>query len=274
MLLYKLTSSAMQVKRLLQWVASAALQVKGLLQWFASQVKGLLRGALPTGKPYLVKGLQMEARVTFRSLLTTICKKDSALGSLLSLGGVADDVLPFGDVPPDLSFEDLERTFPRFSSLERLGGKSAKGSPESLTELGAAKLGSQIDGGTTTESAFLGYLAIMLFCKSEYSYRGIENTRLAYNPVSQRTLTVRVCVCSSKSKDSYSESVCMLLTLARGIANREALPGQRTPGNVGSGGVADDVLPFGDVPPDLSFEDLERTFPRFSSLEGLGEYRV
>ncbi|QHO20242.1 uncharacterized protein DS421_11g336220 [Arachis hypogaea] len=39
------------------WVASAALQVKGLLQWFASQVKGLLRGALPTGKPYLVRGL-------------------------------------------------------------------------------------------------------------------------------------------------------------------------------------------------------------------------
>ncbi|QHN77755.1 uncharacterized protein DS421_19g655500 [Arachis hypogaea] len=115
-----LTSSAMQVKGLLQWVASAALQVKGLLQWFASQVKGLLRGALPTGKPYLVKGLRMEARVTFRSSLTTVCKKDSALGSLLSLRGVADDVLSFGDVPPDLSFEDLERTFPRFSSLEGL----------------------------------------------------------------------------------------------------------------------------------------------------------
>ncbi|QHN96692.1 uncharacterized protein DS421_18g620780 [Arachis hypogaea] len=39
-------------------------------------------------------------------------------------------------------------------------------------------------------------------------------------------------------------------------------------------GVADDVLSFDDVPLDLSFEDLERTFPRFSSLEGLGEYRV
>ena len=60
---YKLTSSAMQVKGLLQWVASAALQVKGLLQWFASQVKGLLRGALPTGKPYLVKGLQVTSGV-------------------------------------------------------------------------------------------------------------------------------------------------------------------------------------------------------------------
>ena len=56
---YKLTSSAMQVKGLLQWVASAALQVKGLLQWFASQVKGLLRGTLPTGKPYLVRGLRV-----------------------------------------------------------------------------------------------------------------------------------------------------------------------------------------------------------------------
>ncbi|QHN93625.1 uncharacterized protein DS421_17g594240 [Arachis hypogaea] len=41
-----------------------------------------------------------------------------------------------------------------------------------------------------------------------------------------------------------------------------------------SRGVADDVLPFDDVPPDLTFEDLECTFPRFSSLEGLGEYRV
>ena len=80
--------------------------------------------------------------------------------------------------------------------------------------------GSQIDGGTTTESAFLGYLAIMLFCKSEDSYRGIKNTRLAYTPVSQRTLAV-VCLTSQR-------------TLARGIANREALPGQRTPGNVGS----------------------------------------
>ena len=38
--------------------------------------------------------------------------------------------------------------------------------------------------------------------------------------------------------------------------------------------VADDVLSFDDVPLDLSFEDLERTFPRFSSLEGLCEYRV
>ncbi|QHO12312.1 uncharacterized protein DS421_15g505870 [Arachis hypogaea] len=110
----------------------------------------------------------------------------------------------------------------------------------------------EIDGGTTTESAFLGYLAIMLFCKSEDSYRGIENTRLAYTP------------CRPASQR----------TLARDIANRKALPGQSTPGNVGSGGVADDVLPFGNVPPDLSFEDLERTFPRFSSLEGIGEYRV
>ncbi|QHO07836.1 uncharacterized protein DS421_14g467210 [Arachis hypogaea] len=54
-----LTRSTMQVKGLLQWVASAALQVKGLLQWFASQVKGLLRGALPIGKPYLVRGLRV-----------------------------------------------------------------------------------------------------------------------------------------------------------------------------------------------------------------------
>ncbi|QHN97197.1 uncharacterized protein DS421_18g625340 [Arachis hypogaea] len=82
----------------------------------------------------------------------------------------------------------------------------------------------EIDGGTTTESAFLGYLAIMLFCKSEDSYRGIENTRLAYTPLrhaSQRTLAV-VCLTSQR-------------TLARDIANRKALPGQRTPGNVGSG---------------------------------------
>ncbi|QHO20052.1 uncharacterized protein DS421_11g334450 [Arachis hypogaea] len=41
-----------------------------------------------------------------------------------------------------------------------------------------------------------------------------------------------------------------------------------------SRGIVDDVPSFGDVPPELSFEDLERTFPRFSSLEGLGEYRV
>ncbi|QHN86310.1 uncharacterized protein DS421_16g545050 [Arachis hypogaea] len=119
----------------------------------------------------------------------------------------------------------------------------------------------EIDGGTTTESAFLGYLAIMLFCKSEDSYRGIENTRLAYTPLrhaSQRTLAV-VCLTSQR-------------TIARDIANRKALPGQRTPSNVGSGGVADDVLPFGDVPPDLSFQDLERTFPRFSSLEGIEQF--
>ncbi|QHN92896.1 uncharacterized protein DS421_17g587950 [Arachis hypogaea] len=52
------------------WVASAALQVKGLLQWFASQVKGLLREALPTGKPYL-----MEAGVPFRILLMTVLQR-------------------------------------------------------------------------------------------------------------------------------------------------------------------------------------------------------
>ena len=40
-------------------LTSSAMQVKGLLQWFASQVKGLLRGALPTGKPYLVRGLRV-----------------------------------------------------------------------------------------------------------------------------------------------------------------------------------------------------------------------
>ncbi|KAL4329376.1 hypothetical protein AHAS_Ahas13G0293900 [Arachis hypogaea] len=39
-------------------------------------------------------------------------------------------------------------------------------------------------------------------------------------------------------------------------------------------GVVDNVLPFDDVQYDRSFEDLERTFPRFCSLEGLGEYRV
>ncbi|QHO21153.1 uncharacterized protein DS421_11g344210 [Arachis hypogaea] len=65
--------------------------------------------------------------------------------------------------------------------------------------LAAAK---EIDGGVTTENDFLGYLAIMIFCKSEDSYR-------VDCPASQRTF-------------------------AMGIANRKALPGQRTPGNVGS----------------------------------------
>ncbi|QHO49427.1 ATP synthase subunit alpha [Arachis hypogaea] len=63
----------------------------------------------------------MEAQVPFRSSLTTVRKKDSALGSLLSLGGLEDNVPPLDDVPPDLSFEDLEHTFPHFSSLEGLG---------------------------------------------------------------------------------------------------------------------------------------------------------
>ena len=59
----------------------------------------------------------------------------------------------------------------------------------------------------TIENAFLGYLAIMLFCKLEDSYRGIENTRLAYTPVSQRTLTVRVCVYAPVSQRTLTESV-------------------------------------------------------------------
>ncbi|QHN82445.1 uncharacterized protein DS421_20g695890 [Arachis hypogaea] len=57
-------------------------------------------------------------------------------------------------------------------------------------------------------------------------------------------------------------------------ANWKTIPVSAASGYVGSGGVADDVLSFDDVPPDLSFEDLERTFSRFSRLEGLREYRV
>ncbi|QHO07502.1 uncharacterized protein DS421_14g464230 [Arachis hypogaea] len=53
------------------WVVSAALQVKGLLQWFASQVKGLLQGTLPTGKPYLVRGLRVTSGAA-NSLLNNI----------------------------------------------------------------------------------------------------------------------------------------------------------------------------------------------------------
>ncbi|QHN77956.1 uncharacterized protein DS421_19g657330 [Arachis hypogaea] len=116
--------------------------------------------------------------------------------------------------------------------------------------------GSQIDGGTTTENAFLGYLAIMLCCKTEVAYREV-----AY----------------SESVGRISANKChpaRQRLLAMDIANKKALSRQRLLGNVGSGGVADDVLPCDDVLPDLSFEDLERTFPRFSSLEGLGQYRI
>ena len=34
--------------------------------------------------------------------------------------------------------------------------------------------GSQIDGGTTTENAFLGYIAITLCCKTEVAYSGYD----------------------------------------------------------------------------------------------------
>ncbi|QHO57588.1 uncharacterized protein DS421_3g83500 [Arachis hypogaea] len=57
-------------------------------------------------------------------------------------------------------------------------------------------------------------------------------------------------------------------------ADWKTIPVSAASGYVGSGGVVDDLPPFDDVPPDLSFEDVERTFPRFSSLEGLGAYRV
>ncbi|QHN82456.1 uncharacterized protein DS421_20g696000 [Arachis hypogaea] len=116
--------------------------------------------------------------------------------------------------------------------------------------------GSQIDGGTTTKNAFLGYLAIMLCCKTEVAYREV-----AYSECVGR-------ISANKCRPARQR------LLAVGMANRKALSRQRLLGNIGSGGVTDDVLPFDDVPPDLSFEDLERTFPRFSILEGLGEYRV
>ncbi|QHO12152.1 uncharacterized protein DS421_15g504410 [Arachis hypogaea] len=121
--------------------------------------------------------------------------------------------------------------------------------------------GSQIDGGTTTENAFLGYLAIMLSCKTEVAY-----SECVVAPIRQRLLTVSVLLLLG-----YPARQRFLVV---DIANRKALSRQRLLGNVGSGGLVDDLPPFDDVPPDLSFEDLEHTFPHFSSLEGLGEYRV
>ncbi|QHN96861.1 uncharacterized protein DS421_18g622390 [Arachis hypogaea] len=57
--------------------------------------------------------------------------------------------------------------------------------------------GSQIDGGTTTENAFLGYLAIMLCCKTEVAYREVAYSesvgRISANkcrPARQRLLAV------------------------------------------------------------------------------------
>ncbi|KAL4390143.1 hypothetical protein AHAS_Ahas03G0115600 [Arachis hypogaea] len=57
--------------------------------------------------------------------------------------------------------------------------------------------GSQIDGGTTTENAFLGYLAIMLCCKTEVAYREVAYSesvgRISANkfrPTRQRLLAV------------------------------------------------------------------------------------
>ncbi|QHN93029.1 uncharacterized protein DS421_17g589140 [Arachis hypogaea] len=116
--------------------------------------------------------------------------------------------------------------------------------------------GSQIDGGTTTENAFLGYLAIMLCCKTEVAYREV-----AYSESVGR-------ISANKCRPARQR------LLAVDITNKKALSRQRLLGNIGSGGLVDDLPPFDDDPPDLSFEDLERTFPRFSSLEGLGEYRV
>ncbi|QHO16167.1 uncharacterized protein DS421_10g301340 [Arachis hypogaea] len=69
----------------------------------------------PVLTPSLSLPLQMEVRVPYRSSLMMVLRRGSCSR------GAADDVLPFGDVPPDLSFEDLECTFPRFSSLEGLG---------------------------------------------------------------------------------------------------------------------------------------------------------
>ncbi|QHN82467.1 uncharacterized protein DS421_20g696100 [Arachis hypogaea] len=57
--------------------------------------------------------------------------------------------------------------------------------------------GSQIDGGTTTENAFLGYLAIMLCCKTKVAYREVAYSesvgRISANkcrPARQRLLPV------------------------------------------------------------------------------------
>ncbi|QHO23848.1 uncharacterized protein DS421_12g367110 [Arachis hypogaea] len=77
---------------------------------------------------------------------------------------------------------------------------------ESLgTNVGAAlddsDAATQIDGGTTTESAFLGYLAIMLFCKSEDSYRVSVLGRLA-PPCKSKDSCSGLLVPPCKSKDS------------------------------------------------------------------------
>ncbi|QHO34839.1 uncharacterized protein DS421_9g270470 [Arachis hypogaea] len=89
-----------------------------------------------------------------------------------------------------------------------------------------------MDGSTTTEYDFLGYLGIMLCCKTEVAYREV----------------------------AYSECVVLLRYPARqrllvvDIANRKALSRQRLLGNVKSGGVVDDLPLFDDVPPDLSLK--------------------
>ncbi|QHO12098.1 uncharacterized protein DS421_15g503930 [Arachis hypogaea] len=116
--------------------------------------------------------------------------------------------------------------------------------------------GSQIDNGVITENAFL---------------RGRGVISCIQKMCRHTSLQWQMCYFLRAVDPVVAEG---LFPVHRGIANRKALSRQRLLDNVGSGGVADDVLYFDDVPPDLSCEDLEHTFPRFSSLEGLGEYRV
>ncbi|QHN96866.1 uncharacterized protein DS421_18g622440 [Arachis hypogaea] len=135
--------------------------------------------------------------------------------------------------------------------------------------------GSQIDGGTTTENAFLGYLAIMLCCKTEVAYREVAYSEYVVAPVRQRLLTVsllgiyRLISAALQDKGCLQWIPCKTKVACSVYCQQESLIQIEV-----AGGLVDDLPPFDDDPPYLSFEDLERTFPRFSSLEGLGEYRV
>ncbi|QHO46505.1 uncharacterized protein DS421_6g188020 [Arachis hypogaea] len=104
-------------------------------------------------------------------------------------------------------------------------------------------------------------LRLVCSCKKE-----VDCSECAIAPVRQRFLTVSV-LCSCKTEVAYSECVWR-------ISANKCRPARQRLLTVVTLGVVDDLPPFDDVPPDLSFEDLERTFPRFSSLEGLGEYKV
>ncbi|QHN82337.1 uncharacterized protein DS421_20g694940 [Arachis hypogaea] len=95
-------------------------------------------------------------------------------------------------------------------------------------------------------------------CKPKFTYRGVISFTL------------------------FSLFICLLFIAS--LYSAICLTGERVPlrsslmivpqRGFRSRGVVDNVPSFDDVPPDLSFEDLQRTFPRFRSLEGLGEYRV